>query len=130
MSVFGLPQEKKVMDTLSTQRFKMLIFSAVVFLGNLVVVMLIEIQENKVSCIDRKKNFVNIYKLVTQKLLQLNVVNRRSTNRHQQVLHRAYDTGNNNVNNNHHQHHYHYHHHRHHRHHHRHHRLRRLLYSS
>ena len=116
------------MGTQSIQ-FKKLIFSAVVFVGNLVVVIAIEIQENKVSFMDRKRNFVNIYKLVTQKLLQLNVVNARCTNRHQQVLHRAYVTGNNNVNNHHHQHHHHhYHHHQHHHHHH--HGHRRLLYSS
>lgn len=104
-------------------QFKKLIFSAVVFVGNLVVVIAIEIQENKVSFMERKRNFVNIYRLVTQKLLQLNVVNGSSTNRHQQVLHRAYDTGNNNVNNNHHQHHHHDHVHHHHGH-------RRLLYFS
>ena len=98
------------MDNQSIQ-FKKLIFNAVVFVGNLVVVIAIEIQENKVSFMDRKRNFVNIYKPVTQKLLQLNVVNGSSTNRHQQVLHRAYDTGNNNVNNNHHQHHHHHYHH-------------------
>ena len=114
------------MGTQSVQRFKMLIFSAVIFVGNLVVVTVIEIQENKVSFMDRKRNFVNIYKLVTQKLLQLNVVNRRRTSRHQQVLHRAYDTGNNNVNNNDHQHHHHHYYH----HHHHHHGHRRLLYSS
>lgn len=110
------------MDNQSIQ-FKKLIFSAVVFVGNLVVVIAIEIQENEVSFMERKRNFVNIYRLVTQKLLQLNVVNGSSTNRHQQVLHRAYDTGNNNVNNNHHQHHHHDHVHHHHGH-------RRLLYFS
>lgn len=110
------------MDNQSIQS-KKLIFSAVVFVGNLVVVIAIEIQENKVSFMDRKRNFVNIYKPVTQKLLQLNVVNGSSTNRHQQVLHRAYDTGNNNVNNNHHQHHHHDHVHHHHGH-------RHLLYFS
>ena len=120
------------MDNQSIQ-FKKLTFSAVVFVGNLVVVIAIEIQENKVSFMDRKRNFENIYiyKLVTQKPLQLNVVNGSSTNRHQQVLHRAYDTGSNNVNNNHHQHHHqHHHHHYHHHHHHHHHGHRRLLYSS
>ena len=111
------------MDTQSIQRFKMLIFSAVIFVGNLVVGIVIEIQENKVSFMDRTTTFVNIYKQVTEKLLQLNVVNRRSTNRHQQVLHRAYDTGSNDVNHNHHQHHHHDHHHHHHGH-------RPLLYFS
>lgn len=56
------------MGTQSIQ-FKKLICSAVVFVGNLVVVIAIEIQEHKVSFMDRKRNFVNINKLVTQKRL-------------------------------------------------------------